>query len=128
MAKKIPKPVELDKPHKKVVSKIGVELGHPYREIGSILGVGAATIGRYAREKVPLNLKQFEMEVRELFTEQKLVLSAQCIARLQKLVPTERRISEVVKAAEYAEGKGETPQASVNILNIIAEQKRKYGI
>lgn len=118
--------VKLDKRRKKVVAKVGVDYGHSYREIGRLLGLSKDTIGRYAKEEIPSDLRQFETQVKDLFTEQKFVLSARCIARLQELVPRERRISEVVKAAEYAEGISKGGDVTVPIQFNINEDREKF--
>jgi len=48
--------------------------------------------------------------------------------RLLELLPKERRISEVVKAGEFYQGKSTNSNVQVNIANVLTDDRDKYNL
>lgn len=102
MPKKI---ADLPKPKKKVIAKAYMEEGYSSRQIEEWLGVDNTTIARWAKEATPENLLQFATEFKASLEMVKYKGIADVHNRLLELIPKERRISEIVKAGEFLEGK-----------------------
>lgn len=98
-------PKELSKPKKKEMAKAYVDEGYSSRQIEEWLGVDNTTIARWAKEPTPEKMQQFATEFRASLQVVKYRGIAEVHNRLLELIPKERRISEVVKAGEFFEGK-----------------------
>lgn len=121
-------PNELPKPQKKVVAKVLVEQGFTTPQIEEWIGVDNVSVWRYAKEQTPENLKAFEMEFQASITTLKSKGVAIVHRRLLELIPRERRISEVVKAGEFLEGKTAQQTNIQNNIVIPNSLQSKYGV
>lgn len=95
----------LPTPEKKVAAKVLTEQGYVSRTIEKILGVDHSTVTRYAQEPTPEELQQFATKFAGIVQEKKNKILFKGLDRIEALIPEEKRISEVVKAVEYVEGR-----------------------
>lgn len=98
--------IELPKAEKKVMAKVLVE-DYSTRQIEEWLGEDNVSISRWAKQQTPDSLKQFETDFRMSIMAMKSKGVAMVHKRLVELIPKERRISEVVKAGEFLEGRSQ---------------------
>ena len=105
----------LPPPEKKVAAKILYQMGWGSRKIEEWLGVSDSSVVRYKDEQTPEDLKQFEAEFEAAIRDMKQQGVAMAQKRLLELIPKERRIDQVVKAAEYLEGKTNNQLTQINI-------------
>lgn len=123
-----PKPRNLSKSKKIVAAKIlRDEEKYQYVEIADWLGISNDTARRYTQMRDPEGLREFESEFRAMIAGMKYEGIGNVYKRLGELVPKERRISEVVRAGEFYEGKSQT-QTNVQINNVIADKKKEYDL
>lgn len=105
----------LPTPEKKVAAKVLVEKGYSVRQAEEILGVDFTTVSRYAKEETPEELQRFATILHNAIDEKKNKILVKGLDRLNTLVPNETKISEVVKALEYVEGKNESGNPSIAV-------------
>lgn len=121
-------PKRLSKPKKYVAAKVLKEDGYTNAEIAEWLGISEATALRYRQIDTDEKLKGFEEEFRKTIAIMKYDGIGKVHKRLLERIPDERRISEIVKAGEFLEGKQQTNNVQVNILNSLQEDKDKYSV
>lgn len=97
-------------PAKKVIaSKVLCDEGFTYSQIGRILGISDDTAKRYIEKYSPIEdsvrLSKFEAGFKTLVAGKSFEGQMAVYNRLLELVPKERRVSEVVKAGEFFQGK-----------------------
>lgn len=99
-------------------------------EIGEFLGISSASVSRYARvPKDPEKLKEFEQEFTHAIKAMQYAGIAEVNKRLLELLPKERRISEVVKAGEFYQGRSEkNTNVNVNIANVLQRDREVYNL
>jgi len=98
-------------------------------EVGKRLGISEATAMSYADLETPEAMQEFETKFRTLARGMQMEGSAMVLKRLHELLPTERRIEAVVKAAKFLSGKDrEAPNIQVNVLNKLDSQKKDYNL
>lgn len=98
-------PKRLSKPKKVIAAKVMDDDGYSNAEIATWLGISEATASRYRRLDTPEKFKAFESEFKKTLAIMKYDGLGKVHKRINELVPNERRISEVVKAGEFLEGK-----------------------
>lgn len=109
---------QLPSPEKKVAAKVLTDMGYVSRQVEKILGVDYSTVTRYAKEEIPEELQQFATILQQHIEDKKNTILVKGLERLNTLVPNETKISEVVKALEYVEGKSErTNNIAVQVNN-----------
>jgi predicted transcriptional regulator len=109
----------LPPPEKKVAAKVLYKLGWGLTKIEEQLGVSDTSVWRYAQEPTPDDLKEFETEFETAIANVKQKGLALAQKRILELLPKERRIDQVVRAAEYLEGKSGKGDTKVQINNFI---------
>lgn len=103
--------------------------GWSNNEIGEFLGISSASVSRYAIvPKDPEKLKLFEAEFMAAIKAMQYAGMAEVNKRLLELIPRERKISEVVKAGEFYQGKSTNSNVQVNIANVLAEDRERYNL
>lgn len=124
------RPASFGKDKKEMASQVLTNEGWSTREVGEFLGISSGTVSRYNRvPKDPELLKQFEAE----FTHHVRAMQYEGIyavnKRLLELLPKERRISEVVKAGEFYQGRSEkNTSVNVNIANVLQRDREVYNL
>lgn len=110
-----PKPRNLSKAKKIVAAKIlREEEKYQYVDIADWLGISNDTARRYTQMRDPEEMREFENEFRAVIQGMKYEGVGNVYKRLNELVPRERKISEVVKAGEFYEGKSQN-QTNVQV-------------
>jgi len=98
-------------------------------EISEFLGISSASVSRYSIvPKDPERLKEFEQEFMHAIKAMQYAGIAEVNKRLLELLPKERRISEVVKAGEFYQGKSTNSNVQVNIANVLTDDRDKYNL
>ncbi|MBQ6436749.1 hypothetical protein IJJ27_04330 [bacterium] len=122
----------LPKPQKKALATLMRQEGMSLRQMEQYLGADHVTISRWVKQEQDLTEKQ-QQETLKLFQKEigehnRKILSL-AINRLEELIPDEKNISEVIKAAEYASGKSKENVNQTNLqVNIVSDQiKTDYG-
>lgn len=119
---------ELPPPEKKVAAKALYRLGWGSRQVEKMLGISDDSVRRYAQEATPDELRHFEAEFNRAIGDMKREGIAIAQQRLHELIPKERRIDQVVRAAEYFEGKNQQQNLTqVNIGGDLGVKVRQYA-
>lgn len=105
----------LPPPEKKVAAKILYQMGWGSRKVEELLAISDDSVRRAAELPTPDELRQFEAEFTLAIKDMKQQGVAMAQKRLLELIPKERRIDQVVKAAEYLEGKTNNQLTQINI-------------
>lgn len=103
--------------------------GWSYSKIGEFLGISTATAQRYAVvPKDKESMIEFEKEFSTIIKGMQIEGIYAVNKRLLDLIPKERRISEVVKAGEFYQGKRENnTNVQVNIGNVLQKDREEYN-
>ena len=112
----------LPPPEKKVAAKVLSKQGYSTRQIESITGIDNVSVMRYAQEPTPDELKHFETTFAGIVKEKKNKILFKGLDRIEALIPKEVKITEVVKALEFVEGKSQEA-VGVSIKNGCNETK-----
>ena len=97
---------------KRIAAKVMTKAGYSTRRLEQLLGVDHNTVWRASQEATPDELVQFETDFNLAIQDMKKQGISLAQKRLLELIPKERRIDQVVKAAEYMEGKS-TPAVAI---------------
>lgn len=121
-------PKRLSKPKKRIAAKVLDAEGYSNAEIAEWLGISEPTASRYRKLDTDEKFKAFETEFKKTISIMKYDGIGKVHKRLLERIPDERRISEIVKAGEFLEGKQQTNNVQVNINNSLSSDKDKYAV
>lgn len=99
---------------KKVVAQELIKAGYSNRTLEDLIGADHTTISRWAKEDTPEQMQQFATQVKSEIGLMKQQGVGMVHDRLLALIPKEERISEVVRAGEFLEGKNQPVVAIQN--------------
>ena len=123
---------KMSKRRKKALAKAMRRDGYSLRQIEDYVGADHSTLARWAKDDDKISEKETR-QAQEFFNKvigehDRKVLSL-AYQRLEEMLPKETRISELIKAAEFA--KGNAPQQQTNVQVNFGQleqiQRAKYG-
>lgn len=120
----------LTQKEKQVAAKKLIENGYSSRKVEEILGIDHSSAIWYANKPTPEEMEEFSTIFDNYIQESKKKGISLAHARLLELIPREKRIDQVVKAAEYLEGKGGDSGNTINlnIGQLIQKDAKERGL
>lgn len=124
----------LPKDKAQVVAKTMIDLNYSATKIANTLGIGRASVYRYAEQPTPEELRQFETEIKTLVTVKQYELIASILNKLQGTINEAYFKDLVVAYTAFSKNNQDTTQTSDRPDDIeryriqVARDREKYGI
>ena len=104
--------------NKQVIAKKLILTGYSCKRVGEVLNIDPQTALNYSKKPTTKEQEEFSTIFDNYINIKKLKGLNSVIDRLSTLVPKEKRISEVVKAGNFFEGKKDAQNAPAFTINV----------
>lgn len=120
---------DLSIPQKRAIAQALVERGYSVREIGSYLSVSYSSVSKWSKKTSSKGMRAFASEFLSRIDCMKNTGLIKALIRLEELIPLSDSIADVVKAAEFLEGRKASMQTNVQLNFSTAVEKTiaEYG-
>jgi hypothetical protein len=116
----------LPPPQAKVACSVLDRLGFSYGQIEKITGVKRVTAWRYAKAPIPEDMKHFESELNDMFSDMETIVAAKALARLDEKMAI-AKISEALEVYKIMRNKQDA-KVGIQVNTMISDMKNKYNI